>query len=134
MSCAAIHLQRSDERFRDAFLAGLESIHKAGVYHGDLRYENLVIDSSGDVAIIDFDQAIIDGKESDKKSEYRKLRRLLEARVDTSIRDEPEPEGSREPRTRKERNRDEGAIVGRVTRSMGTSRETLGGMRLRPGR
>jgi len=111
----------------------LKSIHEAGVYHGDLRYENLVIDSSGEVAIIDFDRAIIGAEESDKTAEYHKLRRLLERRVDDSVREEVKPESSR-PRTRKERSRDEGAILGRVTRSMGTARETLGGMRLRPRR
>ena len=108
-------------------------IHKAGVCHGDLRYENLVIDGSGEVAIIDFDRAMIDAEESDKKAEYRSLRRLLETRVDDSVRDETKSETSRGTRARKERRADE-SVVGRVTRSMGTARETLNGMRLRPRR
>lgn len=41
----------------------LQSIHKAEVCHGDLRYENLVINTSGKVAI---DGAIMDAAESNK--------------------------------------------------------------------
>jgi len=35
----------------------LEEIHKAGVLHGDLRHENLLVDELGRTAIIDFDQS-----------------------------------------------------------------------------
>jgi tRNA A-37 threonylcarbamoyl transferase component Bud32 len=112
----------------------LKAIHTAGVYHGDLRYENLVVNASGEVAIIDFDRAMINARESDKKAELRVLRRLLESRVDDSALEEAKAEGSRGSRAQKGKRGDEGPIPGRVTRSMGTARETLSGMRLRPRR
>lgn len=37
----------------------IRSLHDAGVYHPDLNGHNLLIDSAGKVAIIDFDRAIL---------------------------------------------------------------------------
>ena len=42
---------------RLAFQSTLKKIHKAGVLHGDLRRENLLVDRLGRIAIIDFDQS-----------------------------------------------------------------------------
>jgi len=119
---------------RKSFLAILKSIHQAGVIHGDLRYDNLMVDASDEVAIIDFDRAIINPTESAKKEEYRELRRLLNRIVvDDSVSQETQPEDDRRHRGRTGRREvDEGQVLGRVTRSMGTARETLSGMRLRP--
>lgn len=102
--------------------------------HGDLRYDNLMVDASDEVAIIDFDRAIINPTESAKKEEYRELRRLLNRIVvDDSVSQETQPEDDRRHRGRTGRREvDEGQVLGRVTRSMGTARETLSGMRLRP--
>src|ERR1700734_549889 len=109
----------------------LRSIHMAGVHHGDLRYENLLIDASGEVAIIDFDQATIYGGERARREEYQKLARLLKPKVDDSIREEAKPEVSNRARA-KERGNVDLPTLGRVTRSMGTARQTSGGMTLRP--
>jgi serine/threonine protein kinase len=112
----------------------LQSVHEAGVCHGDLRYENLVINASGEVAIIDFDRAIIDAEEPDKKAEYRMLYCLLDRRVDDSSPNEATAGTIRGSRARRGRSAAQGAVIGRVTRSVGTAKETLGGMRLRPRR
>jgi len=49
----------------------LMSIHKAGIVHGNLQLDNLLVDDSGDVAIVDFDHARLsyDAKEHDKEHE-----------------------------------------------------------------
>ena len=35
----------------------LNSIHKAGIIHGNLRLDNMLVNDTGEVAIVDFDQA-----------------------------------------------------------------------------
>jgi serine/threonine protein kinase len=107
-------------------LAALQSIHSAGVQHGDLRYHNLLIKDSGEVTIIDFDQAKRDATESSRREEYHKLRRLLDDRVDDS-----KLAVKSRSQARKERNNIEVGSIRRITRSMGTARQTLGGMTLR---
>ncbi|KAF8907625.1 hypothetical protein CPB84DRAFT_1768376, partial [Gymnopilus junonius] len=42
---------------RKAFVDALASLHKAGVRHDDIRPENLLISSEGQVFIIDLDRA-----------------------------------------------------------------------------
>jgi serine/threonine protein kinase len=66
---------------RDAFLRVLKSIHDAKVLHRDLRLENLLVQDSGDVAIIDFDRAKL-GSEDGLREEYEDLQRLLEDLVE----------------------------------------------------
>jgi serine/threonine protein kinase len=39
------------------FRSTLEEIHPAGILHSDVRRPNLLINDSGEVAIIDFDQS-----------------------------------------------------------------------------
>jgi serine/threonine protein kinase len=47
----------------------LKSIHNAGIVHGNIRLDNLLVNDSGDVAIVDFDCArwCLDTKEHDKE-------------------------------------------------------------------
>ena len=60
-------------------LRALDSIHKAGVYHGDIRSENIVVDGAGHAFIIDFDRATTDPDENVKwKSEKKAMRDLVE--------------------------------------------------------
>ncbi|PPQ97039.1 hypothetical protein CVT26_001297 [Gymnopilus dilepis] len=47
---------------RQAFSDVLQSLHKAGVNHNDIRPENLVISSSNQAYIIDFDRATFEGR------------------------------------------------------------------------
>ena len=114
---------------RDAFLITLQSIHSAGVHHGDIRYHNLLIKDSGEVTIIDFDRAQRDATESSRREEYHKLRRLLDDRVDDS-----KLVVKSRSQARKGRNDVEVGSIRRTTRSMGAVRQTLGGMTLRPRR
>jgi len=55
----------------------LKSIHDAKVLHRDLRLENLLVLDSGDIAIIDFDRAML-AAEDGLDEEYEELARLLE--------------------------------------------------------
>jgi tRNA A-37 threonylcarbamoyl transferase component Bud32 len=128
--CAVLWLWKVVERHcRDQFLTILELIHEARVLHGDLRFENLLVMDSGEVAIIDFDRATMNAKRSARQAEYRALSRLLDSRVDDS--DQPV---KRRTRDRQERGNAKTQSLRRTTRSMGTARQTLGGMTLRPRR
>ena len=107
----------------------MQSIHRAGVCHGDLRYNNLLINDSGEVAIIDFDRAKRRARQFSRDKEYHELRRLLDDRVDDS-----KLAAKRRIRASKERENVEVRSITRITRSMGGARQTLGGMILRPRR
>jgi len=135
---AGVSLRKSGKSItsaqRHSFLAILQSIHALRVHHGDLRYDNLLVDDSGEVAIIDFDRATINARQSDRKEEYRALTRLLNTRVDDSAHEEVDLAAGRRTRARKERGSLEVQKLARITRSMGTARQTLGGMILRPRR
>jgi serine/threonine protein kinase len=117
---------------RDAFLAIMRAIHSAGVHHGDLRYENLLINDSGEVAIIDLDRATLNASESARNEEYKNLCRLLDIKVDNSVHEDVNPEGRNRTRIRTDRGSAGVQKPGRLTRSMGTTRQTLSGMTLRP--
>jgi serine/threonine protein kinase len=66
--------------FSQAFLAIIESIHKAGVRHlRDISADNLLIDcNTGQAFIIDFDQAEIARPRTNFKVEVQCLQFLLE--------------------------------------------------------
>jgi serine/threonine protein kinase len=119
--------KRAEKCYRNAFLAVLQSIHGAGVQHGDLRYDNLLVKDSGEVAIIDFDRARRNTRQSSRKEEYHALMQLLDNRVDDS-------KLAVKIRTRTRKERENVEVRTRITRSMGTVRQTLGGMTLRPRR
>lgn len=59
-------------------------MHDAKVLHGDLRLENLLVQDSGDVVIIDFDQAKLEAEDGFGE-EYEVLRSLLEEFVEEDI-------------------------------------------------
>jgi len=56
-------LAAGDEATRAALLAAagsaIRDLHDAGVYHPDLNGHNLLLDSGGKVAVIDFDRAVV---------------------------------------------------------------------------
>lgn len=63
---------------RSKFLQAMKGIHDAGVCHRDIRPENLVVNASGDVCIIDFDRADLTSSIGARKREYEHLQDLLE--------------------------------------------------------
>ncbi|KAG6810604.1 hypothetical protein H0H92_011156 [Tricholoma furcatifolium] len=63
---------------RDAYVDVITNIHRAGVGHGDLRPENLMISDDGEVTVIDFDQATIDPCRLAKRRELALLTDMLE--------------------------------------------------------
>src|ERR1700729_408171 len=134
ISRVLVHQKANEMHDRDTFLAVLMAIHLAGVHHGDLRYENLLINDSGKVTIIDLDRATLNASESAREEEYRKLCSLLETKVDDSVPEDVKQGGRNRTRIRKEQDSIGVQNTGRVTRSMGTARQTSGGMTLRPRR
>jgi len=56
----------------------LKEIHEAGVLHGDLRLQNLLIDENGQGTIIDFDQSRRTSSKSAMEKERACLRELLD--------------------------------------------------------
>jgi serine/threonine protein kinase len=56
----------------------LQEIHDAGILHGDLRLQNLLLDKSGRGTIIDFDQARKEPNSAMMERERVQLRQILE--------------------------------------------------------
>ncbi len=56
----------------------LESIHAAGVAHGDIRTWNMVADDEGSLSIIDFDRAKFRGHRKQMRAEHQRLEDLLD--------------------------------------------------------
>ncbi|SJL01282.1 uncharacterized protein ARMOST_04600 [Armillaria ostoyae] len=56
----------------------LESIHAAGVAHGDIRTWNMVADGEGRLSIIDFDRAKFKGHGKQMRAERQRLEDLLD--------------------------------------------------------
>ncbi|KAK0498168.1 hypothetical protein EDD18DRAFT_1071315 [Armillaria luteobubalina] len=56
----------------------LESIHAAGVAHGDIRTWNMVADEEGHVSMIDFDRAKFKGHRKQMRNEHQRLEDLLD--------------------------------------------------------
>jgi len=63
---------------RASFLTCLHSIHEAGVLHGNLSLENLLVRNSGDVTIANFNHARMDASEDQVREEYHSLCVLLD--------------------------------------------------------
>ncbi|KAJ7065134.1 hypothetical protein B0H15DRAFT_176645 [Mycena belliarum] len=84
---------------RVAFLRALDAIHAANVRHHDIRPENMLIDDTGRVTIIDFDLAELNPSRSSRKREREHMVSLLnddyvEPRSHPSAASSPDPETS----------------------------------------
>ncbi|KAK0451991.1 uncharacterized protein EV420DRAFT_1311758 [Desarmillaria tabescens] len=66
------------EEERATLLRILESIHAAGVAHGDIRSWNMVADEEGNLSIIDFDRAKYRGHRAQMEAERKRLEYLLD--------------------------------------------------------
>ena len=63
---------------RHAFVEILQRLHNAGVRHNDIRPENLLISTEGQVSIIDLDRADFNVAESLLEQELRQLDEVLD--------------------------------------------------------
>ena len=45
---------RLDQNQKEVLVEGLSEIHSYGILHGDIRLENIVVDSAGHPFIVDF--------------------------------------------------------------------------------
>jgi hypothetical protein len=80
----------ADEAARGVLLAAagsaIRNLHDAGVYHPDLNGHNLLIDADGEVAVIDFDRAVLAAPDRYRLAEkgrdrfWRSLLKLTTAR------------------------------------------------------
>ncbi|KAJ6458408.1 hypothetical protein C8R47DRAFT_1163195 [Mycena vitilis] len=77
-SISVSHTQRTQ------FLAILESIHRTGIRHHDIRAENLMLTEDGEAFIIDFDRADFDPTKGKKRHEMELLTGLLDGRYPDS--------------------------------------------------
>ena len=55
----------------------MKSIHGAGILHGDIRLENILVDDLGGVTIIDFGHSRQCDDQEAKDEEYARLRHFL---------------------------------------------------------
>ena len=76
----------------DAFFETLMSIHDAGVLHGDLRLDNLLVKDTKDVTIIDFDRAVLHADDAKKEEEFQSLLELLEGEVKETVTEQKKSE------------------------------------------
>jgi len=65
---------------RDAALGTLQTIHKAGILHGDISSANLLLGPQG-LTIVDFSHSSICNSHQTKEAEYKTLQRLLDLEV-----------------------------------------------------
>jgi tRNA A-37 threonylcarbamoyl transferase component Bud32 len=64
----------------------LKGIHNAGIVHGNLRLDNLLINDSGDVGIVDFDHARLSYDAKEHERERQSLAGLLKVVLSTADR------------------------------------------------
>lgn len=89
------NLNNSEKLFKLAsrFLKMVRTLHKTSIVHGDLQHENIMVNSSGELVLIDYDslfipklkgiadEDIIAGK-PDYQHPYRKKNKLLSPKID----------------------------------------------------
>ncbi|KAJ7065525.1 hypothetical protein C8F01DRAFT_748504 [Mycena amicta] len=63
---------------RDRFIEILESVHRAGVRHYDIRSANLMLNDAGEAFIVDFDRGRLNSSEAKKEEEMDILREAME--------------------------------------------------------
>ena len=76
MSCSSYNGDFPFQTSKSA-LSTLESIHRAGILHGDIRSDNILIGDSG-VTIIDFGHSKRSDNQKAKDNEIAELRDLLD--------------------------------------------------------
>ncbi len=54
-----------------------KEIHARGVYHGDVRGENILVRPDQSVVVIDFEMSKMDAEEEDLKAEMKEVKYLL---------------------------------------------------------
>ena len=54
-----------------------KEIHARGVYHGDVRCENILVRPDQSVVVIDFEMSTMDADEEDLKAEMKEVKILL---------------------------------------------------------
>ena len=74
----------SNGNYRDSLLATLESIHRAGILHGDIRLPNFCVTPSGEAFVLDFTHSTESFSQKEKAQETRDLSHIL--RVDSLTR------------------------------------------------
>lgn len=58
-------------------IKAFKEIHARGVYHGDVRGENILVRSDQSVVVVDFEMSRVDAEEEDLKAEMGEVKYLL---------------------------------------------------------
>jgi RIO-like serine/threonine protein kinase len=58
-------------------IKAFKEIHARGVYHGDVRCENILVRPDGTVVVVDFETSTMDADEDELKAEMREVKDLL---------------------------------------------------------
>jgi serine/threonine protein kinase len=61
-----------------AALTALQSIHQAGILHGDIRPANILVSDCGGITIIDFGHSSRSNNKMAKMEEFKQLQYLLQ--------------------------------------------------------
>ncbi|KAG6821806.1 hypothetical protein H0H92_000755, partial [Tricholoma furcatifolium] len=67
------------------FIHALESIHRAGVRHRDLRIENMTINHQGTPFIIDFDRSALNASQDSRDREREDFLALLNGKYEKCL-------------------------------------------------
>ncbi|KAJ7052726.1 hypothetical protein C8F01DRAFT_1375792 [Mycena amicta] len=76
---------------RERFIEILESVHRAGVRHYDIRAANLMLNNAGEAFIVDFDRGRLNPSEGKKEAEMDILREAMEGLPTDKIASLPTP-------------------------------------------
>lgn len=58
-------------------IRAFKEIHARGVYHGDVRCENILVRSDQSVVVVDFEMSEVDAEEENLKAEMSEVKCLL---------------------------------------------------------
>jgi tRNA A-37 threonylcarbamoyl transferase component Bud32 len=75
-----LHEVECTPKVRENVIHAFEEIHAWGVYHGDVRSENILVRSDESVVVLNFEISEMDADDKDLDDEMEDVKRLVEVR------------------------------------------------------